>query len=83
MARAISTTACGVVTPQREWIRGPLRDKIQDLISSEGFRTSGVFDPTAVQRNFDRFCAGDGDNAFFIWQWINFDSWRRVFNVTL
>ena len=29
-----------------------------------------------------RFAMEPGDNAFFIWQWINFDSWRRMFNVS-
>ena len=68
-----------VVTPQREWIKGPLRDDISDLIHSEGFRTCEAFDHARVVQAFDRFCQGDGDNAFFIWQWINFDSWRRTF----
>jgi asparagine synthase (glutamine-hydrolysing) len=70
------------VTPQREWIRGELRGPIEDLIHSDGFRTSGVFDQAEVIRSFDAFCNGNGDNAFFIWQWINFDSWRRMFNVS-
>lgn len=68
-----------VVTPQREWIRGPLRSRIEDLIHTEGFRTSGVFDHAQVVRAFADFCGGQGDNAFFIWQWINFDAWRRTF----
>ena len=72
-----------VVTPQREWIRGPLREPIQDLIHSAGFRESGFFDPAAVERAFDDYCAGEGDNAFFIWQWINMDSWRRTFRAAL
>jgi asparagine synthase (glutamine-hydrolysing) len=72
-----------VVTPQREWIRGVLREPIQDLIASAGFRQCGFFDPEQVQRSFDDYCAGNGDNAFFIWQWINLDSWRRTFSVSL
>jgi asparagine synthase (glutamine-hydrolysing) len=74
-----ATPKRAVVTPQREWIRGPLRPKIEELIHSEGFRHSEVFDHAAVVRAFDDFCAGDGDNAFFIWQWINFDAWQRNF----
>ena len=68
-----------VVTPQREWIRGPLRGRIEDLIYSEGFRNAGIFDHREVVRAFDAFCEGQGDNAFFIWQWINYDAWRRAF----
>jgi asparagine synthase (glutamine-hydrolysing) len=79
--QAATTGKRAVVTPQREWIRGPLREPIQDVISSSGFRQSGVFDTAEVQRQFDRYCGGEGDNAFFVWQWLNFDSWRRTFGV--
>jgi asparagine synthase (glutamine-hydrolysing) len=72
-----------VVTPQREWIRGPLREPIRDLINSAGFREAGFFDAAAVERAFDDYCSGKGDNAFFIWQWINMDSWRRTFHAAL
>ncbi|MGB4107340.1 MAG: asparagine synthase (glutamine-hydrolyzing) [Alphaproteobacteria bacterium] len=68
-----------VVTPQREWIRGPLRQNILDLISSQRFREYGVFNHVEVKKSFDAFCKGEGDNAFFIWQWINFDSWSQNF----
>jgi len=68
-----------VVTPQREWIRGPLRQKIFDVISSQKFREYGVFDVAEVKKSFEAFCNGHGDNAFFIWQWINFDSWSKTF----
>lgn len=80
--KAAATDKRAVVTPQREWIRGPLRDPIQEVIASRGFREAGVFDPAEVQRQFDAYCSGDGDNAFFIWQWLNFDSWRRTFGVS-
>ncbi|MBA2351467.1 MAG: asparagine synthase (glutamine-hydrolyzing) [Burkholderiales bacterium] len=74
-----STEKRAVVTPQREWIRGPLREPIGDLITSSAFRTNGLFDPAAVDRAFASYCAGEGDNAFFIWQWINADAWLRAF----
>jgi asparagine synthase (glutamine-hydrolysing) len=79
---AAATDKRSVVTPQREWIRGPLREPIQDVISSADFREAGAFDPAEVQRQFDRYCSGEGDNAFFVWQWLNFDSWRRTFAVS-
>ncbi len=74
-----ATPKRAVVTPQREWIRGPLKERIGDLIRSEGFRNAGVFEPVGVERAFADFCKGEADNAFFIWQWINFDAWRRAF----
>ena len=74
-----STEKRAVVTPQREWIRGPLREPIADLIASTSFRTNGLFDPAEVDRAFAAYLTGEGDNAFFIWQWINADAWLRAF----
>ena len=74
-----STPKRAVVTPQREWIRGPLRERIADLIASPAFRTNGFFDPAEVDRAFAAYLDGEGDNAFFIWQWINVDAWLRAF----
>lgn len=69
-----------VVTPQREWIRGPLREPIADLIASRAFRECGFFDPAAVDTAFADYLAGEGDNAFFVWQWINVASWLRIYS---
>ena len=71
-----------VVTPQREWIRGPLLPIIQEIISSSEFAALGLFNVRAVQHKFDAYCDGHGDNAFFIWQWINAYLWARTFQVT-
>ncbi|MGQ0528109.1 MAG: asparagine synthetase B family protein [Alphaproteobacteria bacterium] len=73
------TNKRAVVTPQREWIRGPLKDPIHDLINSRDFSGYSVFDVPNVKHAFENFCKGEGDNAFFIWQWINFDCWFRLF----
>ncbi len=70
-----------VVTPQREWVRGPLKPLIQDIISSPDFSAIGLFNTKVVQKKFDDYCNGHGDNAFFIWQWINAYLWARTFRV--
>jgi asparagine synthase (glutamine-hydrolysing) len=75
-----ATAKRAVVTPQREWIKGPLKNRILDLINSQSFREMGVFDFRACEKALEDFCKGHGDNAFFIWQWINFYSWTQVFH---
>lgn len=69
-----------VVTPQREWVRGVLRQPILDIITSTSFRERGVFNPVQAEQHFKEFCEGEGENAFFIWQWINMESWFKVFH---
>ena len=56
-------------TPQREWLRGPLRGWADGQI--ERALSNGWLDPDAVRREWRAFCAGEGDNSFFVWQWIS------------
>jgi asparagine synthase (glutamine-hydrolysing) len=59
-------------TPQREWLRGPLREwansQIEDAVSAYG---GSWLDKQAVRSNWQNFLAGQGDNSFFVWQWVS------------
>ena len=59
-------------TPQREWLRGPLRrwadERIEEALSAHGNRW---LDAGAVRAAWHRYCAGGGDNSFYVWQWVN------------
>lgn len=68
-----------VVTPQREWLRGSLRAEVLDLIHSRSFAERGLFDVNEVKASYRRFCDGEGENAFFVWQWLNAEMWFRMF----
>jgi asparagine synthase (glutamine-hydrolysing) len=61
-----------VQTPQREWLRGPLREWadacIRDAIAARG---GSWLDGDAVQRAWREYCTGAGDTSFFIWQWVS------------
>ena len=61
-----------VQTPQREWLRGPLADwadaGIQRALSGWGREWLNA---DAVRAEWSRYRAGEGDNSFPIWQWIN------------
>ncbi|HEX3100256.1 MAG TPA: asparagine synthase C-terminal domain-containing protein, partial [Pyrinomonadaceae bacterium] len=58
-------------TPQREWLRGSLRDwadeQIRTAISGD-YRS--FVDKKAVKTEWARYCEGESDNSFYIWQWI-------------
>jgi len=57
-------------TPQREWLRGPLRDWADDCIE-QALGTCDWLDGTAVRRAWQAFLAGHSDNSFYVWQWIS------------
>ncbi len=75
--RAASKRA--VVTPQREWLRGPLADGVERMLRSDSFASRGLFRPDDCLAAFQRFRAGEGSNAFFVWQWVGTELWFRRF----
>jgi asparagine synthase (glutamine-hydrolysing) len=72
-------TKRGVVTPQREWLRTILRPQVDEIIQSRSFAERELFDVKEVQSSYNKFCAGEGENAFFVWQWVNTELWWRMF----
>jgi asparagine synthase (glutamine-hydrolysing) len=58
-------------TPQREWLRGPLRDWAGDRIDAalDGF-AGDWFDAVYVRAAWKDYCRGTSDNSFYIWQWV-------------
>lgn len=61
-----------VQTPQREWLRGPLAGWAGERID-EALEVAGGewLDPAAVRGAWRRYREGEGDNSFFVWQWIS------------
>ncbi|MGC8762000.1 MAG: asparagine synthase (glutamine-hydrolyzing), partial [Bryobacteraceae bacterium] len=57
-----------VQTPQREWLRGPLRGWAEEWIEKSW--ALGWFEPKAVRKEWQRFLAGSSDNSAYVWQWI-------------
>ncbi|HUI06193.1 MAG TPA: asparagine synthase (glutamine-hydrolyzing) [Verrucomicrobiae bacterium] len=61
-----------VQTPQREWLRGPLRDWVEAELEIVLGELGGVwFDATPVRKRWERYQEQGGDNSFFLWQWLN------------
>lgn len=57
-------------TPQREWLGEELQDWACEQISWLG-ENSHWFDSEKLQSYWEEYKAGDRDNSFYIWQWIN------------
>jgi len=59
-------------TPQREWLRGPLRTWAADLIETAlSGPAASWLDAAAVRTEWARFLDGGSDNSFYVWQWIS------------
>jgi asparagine synthase (glutamine-hydrolysing) len=65
-------------TPQREWLRGPLRDWATDMIETGLTGPHGHYlDRRSVRNELARFCDGASDNSFYIWQWLSLGLMRE------
>ncbi len=61
-----------VQTPQREWLRGPLKDWVEGQLQTVLTQFGGSWlDASAVRNAWQRYQAEGADNSFFLWQWIN------------
>ena len=68
-----------VQTPQREWLRGTLKEWVDDCLQA-AFTAYGNawLDRQAVQSSWQDYCAGASDNSFYVWQWINLALWTQL-----
>jgi asparagine synthase (glutamine-hydrolysing) len=61
-----------VQTPQREWLRGPLRAWAGECIEAALAGPCGAWlRPESVRSEWSRYCSGGSDNSFYVWQWIS------------
>jgi asparagine synthase (glutamine-hydrolysing) len=77
-AELVEAPKRAVQTPQREWLRGDLRDWAQSCIESTLSGYGDVWlDKKSVRRSWKAYCAGASDNSFYVWQWINLALWME------
>jgi asparagine synthase (glutamine-hydrolysing) len=59
-------------TPQREWLRGPLREWADERVAEALAAYGGTWlDVDTVQTAWQDYCNNESDNSFYIWQWIS------------
>ena len=66
-----------VQTPQREWFRNELREWVRDRINVPSFWNRGWIDRRKAINAMESFFRGEGQNSFFLWQWINLELWAQ------
>lgn len=70
--KIVSKPKSPVQTPQREWLRGPLKEWAHDHIETGINKYGGQwFDSAQVRKHWSAYCSGESDNSFYVWQWLN------------
>jgi asparagine synthase (glutamine-hydrolysing) len=69
-----------VSSPQTDWLRTYLKDKVREIIYSDSFAKRGYFDAKNVRQEFEKFVRyGHCENSFPFWQCVNLELWFRMF----
>ncbi|MDG2124442.1 MAG: asparagine synthase C-terminal domain-containing protein, partial [Verrucomicrobiales bacterium] len=68
----------GFNVPLGDWLRGPMRDWAEDLLSESRLGGDGYFDARVVRDTWKRFLAG-GSMQYPIWNVLMFQQWAAAY----
>jgi asparagine synthase (glutamine-hydrolysing) len=67
----------GFSVPVKEWLGGPLRDWVEELISEQALSDQGVFDVESVRRVWAQHLQGWANHSELMWAILMFQTWWR------
>lgn len=67
----------GFGIPLGAWLKGPLRDWAEDLLSESALRETGLFAPQAVRNRWHRHLSGTEQGEYALWSVLMAQAWYR------
>jgi asparagine synthase (glutamine-hydrolysing) len=67
----------GFTIPLGDWLRGPLRDWAESLLSERCLREGGLLDPSRVRQYWTEHQAGRRNWQYPLWDALMLEAWRE------
>ena len=71
----------GFGVPLARWLRGPLREWAESLLSPEALQTDSLLDPQSVRSLWADFLKGADRNQYLVWNVLMLAAWSRAWRV--
>ncbi|WP_370262362.1 asparagine synthase (glutamine-hydrolyzing) [Limnobacter sp.] len=68
----------GFSVPLAAWLRGPLRQWAEDLLSESRLRDGGLLDARPVRTLWQEHLSGQFDRSSYLWNVLMFQAWRSA-----
>jgi asparagine synthase (glutamine-hydrolysing) len=75
--RLVERPKMGFGVPLADWLRGPLRNWAEDLMSEACLSAGDIFYVEAIRSLWAEFLSGDNRRYFLIWNVLMFQAWHR------
>ena len=67
----------GFGVPVAEWLRGPLKEWANELLSMERIEADGFFDSKIIQNHWQQHISGKKNRSYGLWAIIMFQAWHE------